>query len=136
VTSIGDRDPIAYGGAFVYVDETGVYPPEMTVFEPAYEEEWDNDGENSILRIYRIILEPNVKNEWWYEKLADVSQWSGLPVEYYHEMLEGEGSIGIKAMAYNDLIEYFGFENFDFYPEEMTATAAYDRYFKEMKESL
>ena len=29
VTNLGDASPLDYGGLFVYIDETGVYPPEM-----------------------------------------------------------------------------------------------------------
>ena len=46
---IGDVDPIAYGGGFVYIDETGIYPPELTYFEPAEDSDWQENGEQSKL---------------------------------------------------------------------------------------
>jgi len=59
---IGDVDPLSYGGGFVYVDETGVYPPELTYFEPATDDEWqthrDNDKQDEIpITVYRIVLD-------------------------------------------------------------------------------
>lgn len=59
---VGDVDPLSYGGGFVYVDETGVYPPELTYFEPATDDEWqtyrDNDKQDEIpITVYRIVLD-------------------------------------------------------------------------------
>ena len=55
---IGDVDPIAYGGGFVYVDETGIYPPELTYFEPASDEDWKENEDKAKLQEYRIVLDP------------------------------------------------------------------------------
>ena len=40
VGHIGDVDPIAHGGGFVYEDSTGVYCPEMTYFETLDDGTW------------------------------------------------------------------------------------------------
>jgi hypothetical protein len=78
---IGDVDPIAYGGGFIYTDQTGVYPPELTWFEPGSHEEWKEKGAETQLKVYRIILERDSTSEWWYSRLAAVSSSTGLPVE-------------------------------------------------------
>ena len=42
----------------MYVDETGVYPPEMTYFEPGSDEEWREKEGATLLQEYRIVLDP------------------------------------------------------------------------------
>lgn len=68
---VGDVDPIAYGGGFVYEDETGVYCPEMAYFEPA-------PDEDSPLHVYRVLLERDSTQEWWYADLSSVASYAGL----------------------------------------------------------
>lgn len=52
--TVGDVNPVDYGGGFIFVDETGVYPPELELIEvdesafsdePDDEPEFDEDGE-------------------------------------------------------------------------------------------
>jgi hypothetical protein len=43
VGNLGDVDPITHGGILVYIDETGVYPPEVEVIEPYKNENHDSD---------------------------------------------------------------------------------------------
>ena len=54
---IGDVDPIAYGGVFVYTDASGVYPPELTYFDPAPDEQWQETKGKTPLTIYRVSLD-------------------------------------------------------------------------------
>jgi hypothetical protein len=45
VGSIGDADPVLFGGGIVLVDETGVCEPELELYEPNIEEDYrDEDG--------------------------------------------------------------------------------------------
>lgn len=57
VGHIGDVDPIAHGGGFVYVDTTGVYPPELTWFEPGSDEQWHKTEGKTPLQVYRTVLD-------------------------------------------------------------------------------
>lgn len=39
---LGDINPIDHGGGFVYVDETGTYPPKLEWIEPMGKDEYDD----------------------------------------------------------------------------------------------
>lgn len=52
VANLGDVNPIDHGGYFVYVDETGVYPPEAVYLEV------EGDDEANKWTEYRFSLEP------------------------------------------------------------------------------
>lgn len=54
VANLGDVNPIDHGACLVFIDETGVYPPEMELIEPPYD---DSDGEKT-WRVYRVVCEP------------------------------------------------------------------------------
>ena len=47
VAQLGDVHPIDYGGCFVYVDETGVYDPEMEILDSP-------DNDNGTWTIHRF----------------------------------------------------------------------------------
>lgn len=128
---VGDVDPIAHGGGFVYVDETGVYGPEMTWFEPAPDEEWHKTEGKTPLQVYRILLEPQPENEWWHERLPEVARSCGVTAA---DMLRpfGNGSLG-RAFVYMNLIQHFGAEEFDQEPATTTEDEAYAKYAGEME---
>lgn len=52
VANLGDADPIENGGAFVFIDETGVYPPEVEILEEPAE---DNGPKH--WHVYRFSLD-------------------------------------------------------------------------------
>lgn len=43
IANLGDADPITYGGVLVYIDKTGVYPPEVEVIQEEENEDYDAD---------------------------------------------------------------------------------------------
>jgi hypothetical protein len=134
VGHIGDRDPIAHGGGFVYEDTTGVYDPEITWFEPAPDEDWHKTEGKTPVEVYRFIIERIPEREWWYDKLDDVARSCGRTAEDY--IVEASGTVMERAMLYMDLIGYFGAFEFCQYPITMTEDEAYERYAEEMKLSL
>lgn len=134
VGGIGDVDPIAHGGGFVYIDGTGVYAPEMTWFEPGPDEEWDKIQGATKLQEYRILLENNPKAEWWYSKLSDITSFTGQTVEELQADAASADPIK-RAFVYDSLIHYFGAEEFDSYPLTRTEDEAYAKYAEEMKQS-
>jgi len=52
IANLGDVNPYEYGGYFVFIDETGEYPPEAELLVPPDE----YDGKKYI--VYRFVLEP------------------------------------------------------------------------------
>ena len=127
---IGDIDPIALGGGFVYTDQTGVYCPEMTYFEPGSDEQWHKLGGNTPATVYRIPLEKNSPAEFWYEKLADVARSCGQSLEDFQR--RANGSVMECASVYESLVHHFGAEEFDSNPQIVTEGKLYFRYWREM----
>ena len=147
VAQLGDVHPIDYGGCFVYVDETGVYDPEMEILDSPEDDacKWT---------IYRFdlprctwidgILSDNKfhpDHAAWFAKpeserasrpqdstyLADVAQCCGQPEEDLQAMLCSEDPKE-RALAYLQIGQYHGFENFDSYPLTMNRAEVEARY--------
>lgn len=127
VGRLGDVDPVAYGGGFVYEDTTGVYAPEIELIDPAEDGQHDEMGDQAQCTISRFIIEPDPTREWWYSELGDVASSCGRSrAEYERNLLET--GIMERALVYQDLIGYFGAHEFDSYPLTMTEAEAYARY--------
>lgn len=133
VGHVGDRDPIAHGGGFVYEDITGVYPPEIHWFEPGSDEEWRDKGGATKLQVYRVMIEPDPEGEWWWKRLDDVASFTGLYLEALQE--SAKDTTMERAILYADMLHYFGLHEFDSYPIEMTEDEAYSRYAFELAKS-
>lgn len=146
---LGDVHPIDYGGYFVFVDETGVYPPEAEYLDSP-------DDDNGEWRAYRFRLEPctfidgilsdnrfHPESPAWFATpeserasrpqdttyLADLADFAGLPVETLAAMFTGSGfGIEVQAEAWRLVGLYHGFENLDSYPLVMTREEAEARY--------
>ena len=67
VTNLGDVNPIEHGGAFVFVDTTAVYPPEMEILEPPCDD-IDIDDDDARWAVSRIVLDPCM---WDGKQLSD-----------------------------------------------------------------
>lgn len=162
VGHIGDVDPIAFGGGFVYIDETGVYPPELAYFDPASDEQWHKTEGKTPVEIYRLTLDPprfktltdkgkyagifsskglrarergdtwEWYNEWFVDHLDSVAASCGITKFQLLRMLFSKDAME-RAHAYGDLIGCLGAHEFDQYPLTMTEDEAYLHYAEEMK---
>ena len=104
VGNLGDVTPIENDGAFVFVDETGVYCPELEHFC------------SSEHKAYRILLEKlEGDSEWFCEYLKDVADFVGISEQDLREELSSDDALE-RAQGYLDLINYFGDYEFDQYP--------------------
>jgi len=131
---VGDVDPIAHGGGFVYIDETGVYGPEMTWFETLDDGTWERlQGETPVTE-YRIMLDSGTE-EWWYEDLYKVVEYCGGQLKDYREYAVSSDPM-VLANLYADLISYHSAYEFDQYPSTYTEDQEYERYKEEMSTSL
>ena len=119
VANLGDVNVAQYGGFLVYVDATGVYPPEVELYEASDDE---TGGE-----VYRFILERDSASEWWYERLADVAASCGTDSAMYRAALESGDTLGV-ALVYRDLVGYFSPGEFDLFPRRLTEAEAEERY--------
>jgi hypothetical protein len=136
VGTIGDRNPVEYGGGYVFRDKTGVYAPELEYVQPI---ECD-DGSAGVFA-YRVVLE---KHNHYLGILSDNPYHPELSV-WYADKLDGvcktcdgdrDEMIGnlcgddpvARAWAYETLADYFGWDEFDHYPLTLTADEAEKRY--------
>lgn len=146
VANLGDVNVADYGGFLVYVDETGVYQPEVEMY-------WPNDEEETGGTMYRFVLEPpRFKTflagqwdtnklaiasergkswcwyrEWFVDKLSDVARYAGIPTFTMLRMLTSRNPVK-RAMVYESLVGYFGPHEFDSYPVDLSEEAARERY--------
>jgi hypothetical protein len=128
VGTIGDVNFVEHDGGPVYIDETGVYCPELEYVQ--------NVAEGDAF-VYRILLE-NLKlspagkliptsyredwphpieryTEWFDRDLDGVSQSCGIERAELVQALISDNAMA-RASAYEALAQYHGWENFDSYP--------------------
>lgn len=140
--NLGDAHPIDYGGYFVYVDETGVYPPEGELLEVIDD---DATGETR-WEVRRFILEPctfhngilsdnkyHPDHAAWFAKpeeeranrpqdntyLSDVAKCFDVGLDELRGMFCSENPLE-RAQAYRMVGEFHGFDNLDEYPRTFT----------------
>lgn len=133
IAQIGNKHPIVYGGCWILVDETGVYPPECEKWEP------DEDGKTG--RIWRWILEPCTLTDgvlsdnkfhphhpaWFSERLPEVSNFIGMEHAELVGLFCSSDPID-RAIAWNAVADYFGVIELDSYPVTLDFDEAQQRY--------
>jgi hypothetical protein len=138
IANLGDRNPIEYGGYFVFDDTTRVYSPEA---ELLIEPQGDIDSDKARWTIYRFILEPCThingilsdnkfhpdKRAWFANDIGSVSNFVGISLAELVDML-CNGNSENKAIAWRAIGDYFGFENLDSYPLSLTLAEVKTRY--------
>jgi len=127
VANLGDVDIADHGGFIVYVDETGVYAPEVEYYDPFADEDYTGGV------MYRFALD-SVYNEhgdsaWWLDSLGRVAQSMG-DGSTRETLLEDalSGDVYKLANVYYSLMQYHGADNFDSNPETLTEDEAQERY--------
>jgi len=142
VTNLGDASPIEHGGIFLYKDETGVYPDEIEIIESIEEV---SPGKVLIYRVcldqYKMVEEylvPSGYDDSWpfaacmYQSwfVEDLHSIADTVYRSYQELIDGLCSNDGKqrAMAYQNIAAYWGWADFDDYPQEMTKKKAEKRY--------
>lgn len=125
----------------VFVDETGVYPPEMEIAQ-----EYDT-GKRIKFIVYRFPLErlklvragdgktylvPIAYEEGWPHPVADYRVWFAKDLKGVassigstkRELIEALTSDDVNALAwaYESIGGYHGYENLDGYPQSLTET--------------
>lgn len=154
VTNLGDKHPLDHGGLFVYIDETGVYPPEMERVEPNSDD--DKDG----WEVHRVVLDRctyidgilsdnkfHPTHAAWFaqpeserkERPQDTTYLQGVCDCMDYDMDEliadfcSDDPVRL-AMAYRAIGDYHGWQNLDSYPLEFTSRSELKkRYRKELK---
>ena len=132
IANTGDANPLDYGGIFVYVDETGVYDPEMEVLFLDDEEE-----EETTYTVHRVSLErlkwvdgflvphaysrtdcphPIARYEPWFrDKLKEIASSVGVDPRDLENAFASADPLEL-ARAYEALGSYFGWTELDHDP--------------------
>ena len=135
VANLGDANPIDHGGYFVFVDETGVYPPEAELLREPCE-----DGPQ-VWEVFRFVLEPctfigGILSDnrfhpdhpaWFADGLQGVASTMDVPLDELILWFCSDNPIS-RANAWRNVGEYHGFENLDSYPLRLSESEISERY--------
>jgi len=144
--NIGDASPLDFGGLFVYTDKTGVYEPECVSIERTTPD--DVRGKDERWEVRRFIVEKCTfidgilsdnrfhpgKPAWFASendprdnKLAALSSYIGATKDELAAMFTSPDVLE-RARAWSFVGQYFGFDNLDAYPREMTRKDLFNAY--------
>ena len=141
VANLGDRNVADYGGFLVYVDTTGVYRPEVELYEPNTDEDYTGGT------MYRFVLEPprfktngsyreaigeydKVWHREWFsspERLKSAADTCCMSAFSLLRDLASKDPVRC-AVGYQTLISTYGPGEFDHYPVTLTEDEAQQRY--------
>lgn len=147
IAQLGDATPLDYGGYWIFVDTTGVYPPEaeyLIAGETASESSMSYRFSLDACTFYWGILSDNKYHpemSAWFAKpewerlnrpqdttyLTDVCRSMDCELIELIGMFVSDNPIK-RADAYRTIGDYHGWENFDSYPLTMTEDEKNSRY--------
>lgn len=135
LANLGDVNPIDHGGFFVYVDTTKVYGVECELLEPSAD-----DDEDGPLTAYRFIADRctyvdgilsdnpyHPESAAWFADLEGIAACVGQTVDALRAALCSAEPLS-RAMAYRELVAYYGPNEFDSEPITLTRKEAKKRY--------
>lgn len=134
VANLGDKNPIDHGGYFVYVDQTGVYPPEAALLESP-------ETDAGTWTAWRFVLDPCTftngvlsdnkfhpdKPAWFADDLDKLAQFVGQTKEQLIELFTSDDPLK-RAQAWRAVGDYFGYENLDGDPLQLSREEAERKY--------
>jgi hypothetical protein len=134
IANLGDVNYLEYGGRLVFIDETGVYPPEVEVIQ----EPCDGDAH---FTVHRFIVEPctyvagilsdnrfhPTMPAWFADDLESMARYAGRTVADLIAMFLSD-KVEERAEAWLIVGDYHGFDNLDSYPLRLTRKEATRRY--------
>lgn len=158
IKNLGDRSPIEYGGFFIYRDMTGQYEAEAEILDPI--EENDKIARWEIRRftldrctwIDGILSDNQFHPEMpaWFATpeserasrpqdttyLADVARAAGIEDETeLRDQLCSEIPV-VRAVAYREIGNYHGWDNFDAYPRIIDKRSQLPRRIRRMPDRI
>ncbi|HEY5606257.1 MAG TPA: hypothetical protein VIL45_07040 [Thermoplasmata archaeon] len=152
--NLGDASPLECGGYLVFVDETGIYPPEAERIEEPTREASEDPGDRSWRwEIHRVSLdrckvvnvdgrdylvphswEPawaerhgRIHEEWFAKDLHAVAETMDADLPALLAGLCSENPVEL-AESYRAVYDYHGWGNGDSYPVYLTAAELRKRY--------
>ena len=143
IAQLGDASPTKYGGHWVFIDETGVYPPEAEVL--FVDEEGDRPAQVYLYPLEKCYWNDGVLSDneyhkdhpaWFADDLDKVTRCFDEDHDNFIDALCNGGytldDIILRANAYYCISNYYGFDNLDQYllevtPQEVESRSAAER---------
>lgn len=124
IANLGDVNPIEHGGAFLYIDMTGVYAPELEVWQPHDDSDYGYS--------YRVCMGIADYPDWAdFEAVARCVyypvNYSKTPAEALAHDLRAD-NLHRRAQAFIAVGDYHGYCNFDHDGTHRTFVEARRRY--------
>jgi len=141
--NLGDKNPLEYGGYFIFEDTTGVYFPEGEIYNPDMKDVYRFSLDKLSLWSGHLIpynfhkrddLPHKISDyiEWFDDTLNMVAKYNGILLDELQQMFTTD-DILVRAQAYRMLGEYHGFDNLNQYPLALSSKEAKTRYNKYLK---
>lgn len=138
LAQLGDVNPLSFGGQWVLKDTTGVYPEEVEYLRVP-DEAVDEDAKTNT--VWRLVLDKCTfidgilsdnkhhpeHRAWFADRIAEVAQFCDQPVETLIADLCSSDPVD-RARAYVSMAEFFGFDNFDSSPLNLSHNECLERY--------
>lgn len=132
LANLGDASPLDYGGLFVLVDETGVYPPELEKLEEPCE-----DDKGGSFTVYRVVLDKctyqngilsdnrfHPEHAAWFADSADrIASFVGMEHHDLVRLLCSSDPLEL-AEGYRCVFDYHGWDEGDSYPLKLSRKEA------------
>lgn len=139
VAQLGDADPIENGGYFVFVDETGVFPPEAELWNTTENEDGLPNGWtlyrwtlDKCTHVNRVLSDNQFHPEvaaWFADSLTAIAELVDYPDGVPGLIADLCSDDPIKlATAYEAVKALHGADNFDAYPLELSREEIVKRY--------
>lgn len=139
--NLGDVNPLDYGGLFVFVDETGVYPAEMEKLDTPEGYEVEEPDDAGKFMVYRVTLDRcsfvdgvlsdnefhRDKPAWFAANLENVCAAQDYPIDELRADLCAEEPLR-RARAWQAVLDHHGWMNGDSDPIQLTRAEADVRY--------
>ena len=131
--NLGDKHPLDYGGYIIYrVRDPKQTGPHATWTQAEF---WDeplevdrDDPEKDLYEVYRWQIEPDVFRELsWVDDWDVIAGASDIPSSKFIRMARSGDAIE-RALVYEAVGRYHGFENLDSYPERFTRKQMEERW--------
>lgn len=116
IANLGDRNPVEHGGVFVYIDLTGVYCPEMEIWQPSDTKDEGNVyrvllGECSLSKTHGTLSDNQYHSDWnaWFTEEGSVKHLADF-TDQSEESLKRQfvGSVIERANAWLVVFQYYG----------------------------
>jgi hypothetical protein len=121
IGSVGDVNPIEYGGGVVFDTEHG---PVLEYTRGLEDEEVDEDDEGATeLSLYRVDIEEDALEHLNWVKPGDLKSIAQTMDRSVKELRKAAKSEDVmqRVSFYEDVAGYYGWENLDSYPFKITA---------------